>query len=83
MLSLIVTLLKIIPVSVIIALWFSWITLLSQLMREHPWDNSASHRLLSLLHPTLAKVVIIIAYLLTGLIGTLIAVALLRFILNF
>ena len=81
MLSLIVTLLKIIPVSVIIALWFSWITLLGQLIRERPWYNMPSHRLLSLLHPTLAKIAIIIAYLLTGLIGTVIAVVLLRVIL--
>lgn len=80
MLSLIVTLLKIIPVSIILAVWFSWIKLLGQLMRERPWDNSASHRLLSLLHPTFAKIAIIIVYLITGLIGTVIAVVLLRVI---
>lgn len=81
MFSLIVTLLKIIPVSIIIAIWFSSITILEQLMRERPWNDIPSHRLLSILHPTLAKIVIIIAYLITGLIGTVIAVTLLKIIL--
>ena len=76
------SLLKIIVVSIILACGFSWIISLEQLMRERPWNDVESHKELSDLNPTLAKSVIIVAYLVTGTVGIAIAVGLLNLIIN-
>lgn len=73
MLGAIVTILKIIPVSVVIAIWFSGIVILGQLVRDHPEDNVPTLRFLSLIYPTVSKIIILLAYLIVGLFWTFIA----------
>ncbi len=68
MLNLILDFFKIIPVSIVLAIWYSWIAALEQLMRKRPWENNMPP-----LPRKLAKIAIIASYLITGLIGTVVA----------
>ena len=81
MLRLVLMVLKIIPISIIVAIVFSWLDLLERLMREKSWEDLESYRLLNELNPELAKIVVSISHLITGLIGILIGVLVIKVIL--
>jgi hypothetical protein len=83
MFSFIIGIVKFIISIVIMAFWGSWVIILVQIMWERKWENIESMKKLREKHPTVVEVVALIAGLITFLIGTAIAGALLIGIINF